>query len=195
MVGVAALAPDPRCRGMIVLEPIAPRHAAALQPLLEDPAIAATTPFPHPYPPGGALGYIQEALALIEAGVRHVFAVCGPAGEPIGMTLLKDVDLQLGEAELGYWIGRPYWGGGQATAAAQATLAFGFEALGLGAIRAVCLEDNPASLRVLEKLGFIPTGRLLWELPKWPAPRASVVLHLRRDDWQGPRASARDRFA
>ncbi len=179
---------------MITLEPIAPRHADRLQPLLEDPAIAATTPFPHPYPPGGALEYIQEALVLIEAGARQVFAVCEPAGEPIGVSLLKDVDLQLGEAELGYWIGQPYWGGGRATAAAAATLAFAFGTLGLRTVKAVCLEDNPASLRVLEKLGFIPTGRLLWELPKWPAPRTSVVLHLRRDDWVGPRASTRDRF-
>lgn len=180
---------------MITLEPIAPRHAGRLQPLLEDPAIAATTPFPHPYPSGGALEYIHEALALVEAGIRHVFAVCGPAGEPIGVTLLKDVDHQLGEAELGYWIGRPYWGGGRATAAAQATLGFAFENLGLRTIRAVCLEDNPASLRVLEKLGFVPTGRVLWELPKWPAPRTSVVLHLARADWTHPPASEQDPFA
>jgi RimJ/RimL family protein N-acetyltransferase len=180
---------------MITLEPIAPRHADRLQPLLEDPAIAATTPFPHPYPPGGALEYVREALGLIDAGVRHVFAVCEMPGEPIGVTLLKDVDRVTGEAELGYWIGKPYWGGGRATAAAEVTLAFGFETLGLRAIRAVCLEDNFASLRVLEKLGFIPTGRLLWELPKWPAPRTSVVLQLARDRWQGPRATTTDRFA
>lgn len=180
---------------MITLEPIAPGHAAALQPLLEDPAIAATTPFPHPYPPGGALEYIQEALTLVSAGIRHVFAVCEPGGEPVGVTLLKDVDRQLGEAELGYWIGRPYWGRGHATAAARETLAFAFTDLGLRTVRAVCLEDNPASLRVLEKLGFLPTGRVLWELPKWPAPRTSVVLHLAHADWISPPASGRNRFA
>jgi RimJ/RimL family protein N-acetyltransferase len=180
---------------MIALEPIAPRHADRLQPLLEDPAIAATTPFPHPYPAGGALAYIHEALALVEAGVRHVFAVCDPGGEPIGVTLLKDVDHELGEAELGYWIGRPYWGAGRATAASRATITLAFEKLGLRALRAVCLEDNPASLRVLAKLGFTATGRVLWELPKWPAPRTSVVLQLSRGQWQAAATSAPDRRA
>lgn len=179
---------------MIALAPIAPTHAARLQPLLEDPAVAATTPFPHPYPPGGALAYIQEAMALVQAGARHVFAVCGPDGQPIGVTLLKDVDWAIGEAELGYWIGRPYWGSGRATAAAAATVTFAFGTLGLRALRAVCLEDNPASLRVLAKLGFVETGRTLWELPKWPEPRVSLVLRLARADWTGPRASAPERL-
>lgn len=178
---------------MITLEPIAPAHAAALQPLLEDPAIAATTPFPHPYPVGGALAYINEAVSLVAAGSRHVFAVCDPDGRPIGVTLLKDVDRTTEEAELGYWIGRPYWGGGQATAAAEATLAFGFDT-GLKALNAVCLEDNPASLRVLAKLGFVETGRLLWDLPKWPEPRSCLVLRLSREDWRGTRASASGRL-
>jgi len=175
---------------MIVLEPIALKHAAPLQPLLEDPAIAATTPFPHPYPPGGALAYIHEAIALVEAGARHVFAVCQPDGLPIGVTLLKDLDPAIEEAELGYWIGRPYWGSGRATAAAAATLAFAFGTLRLRALRAVCLEENPASLRVLAKLGFVETGRILWELPKWPEPRISLILRLPRADWSDPRASA-----
>lgn len=179
---------------MIVLEPIAPAHAALLQPLLENPGVAATTPFPHPYPPGGALEYINEAVALVEAGVRHVFAVCDPDGRPIGVTLLKDVDRATGEAELGYWIGLPYWGGGRATAAAEATLAFAFDTLGLRALSAVCLEENPASLRVLAKLGFVETGRLLWDLPKWPEPRSSLILRLSREDWRRPRAPAPERL-
>jgi ribosomal-protein-alanine N-acetyltransferase len=173
---------------MIALEPISPAHAAQLQPLLEDPGVAATTPFPHPYPAGGALEYIHEALAFMEAGARQVFAVCDPAGQPIGVTLLKDIDRSIAEAELGYWIGRPYWGVGRATSAAQATVAFAFETLGLQALRAVCLEENPASLRVLAKLGFVPTGRLLWDLPKWPEPRPCLVTRLSRKDWPGTRA-------
>lgn len=174
---------------MIVLEPIAPAHAALLQPLLEDPAIAATTPFPHPYPAGGALEYIHEAMALVAAGARHVFAVCDSDGRPIGVTLLKDVDPTAREAELGYWIGRPYWGGGRATAASEATLRFAFQTLGLEALSAVCLEDNPASLRVLAKLGFSRTGHLLWDLPKWPEPRPCAVMRLSREAWRRARAS------
>lgn len=179
---------------MIVLEPIAPAHAAVLQPLLEDPAIAATTPFPHPYPAGGALEYIHEAMALVAAGTRYVFAVCESGGRPIGVTLLKDVDRTAREAELGYWIGRPYWGGGRATAAAEATVEFGFGTLGLETLTAVCLVENPASLRVLAKLGFVETGRLLWDLPKWPEPRPCLVMQLAREDRRRTRAPVAKSF-
>jgi RimJ/RimL family protein N-acetyltransferase len=169
---------------MIRLEPIAPSHATPLQVLLEDPAISATTPFPWPYPPDGAEQFITEALALQEAGTRYAFAVVEPHSPPLGVTLLKDVDRATGEAELGYWIGRPHWGRGRATAAAAATLDFGFQTLGLRAVWAVCLEANPASLRVLAKLGFEETGRFAQSLPKWPEPRASVRLRLCGERWR-----------
>jgi [ribosomal protein S5]-alanine N-acetyltransferase len=166
------------------LEPLGPHHARALQPLLEDPAIAATTPFPHPYPPDGAMAYVRESVALRNAGSKYVFAVCTPGGVPIGMALLKDVDPRKGEAELGYWIGRPYWGLGYATEAAAAALTHAFAELGLESVLAVTLEANPASLRVLAKLGFVEVGRPTWDLPKWPEPRPCISLRLSADAWR-----------
>lgn len=67
---------------------------------------------------------------------------------------------RVGEArgELGTWIGRPYWGQGIATEAAQAILDFGFQNLGLIEVEAACRVTNPASRRVLEKCGFQPCG-------------------------------------
>ncbi|MEI9930882.1 MAG: GNAT family N-acetyltransferase [Rhizomicrobium sp.] len=56
--------------------------------------------------------------------------------------------------ELGYWIGKPYWKQGYATEAAAEVLAFGFRNLRADAIWAGWFHDNPASGRVLEKLGF-----------------------------------------
>lgn len=169
---------------MIFLEPIALAHAGALQPLLENPAIAATTPFPYPYPPDGAQNFVAEAISLRASGTKYAFAVCEADGRPVGVSLLKDVDLAVGKAELGYWIGCPYWGSGRATAAAAETLAFAFRTLGLTAVTAVCLEANPASLRVLAKLGFIETGRFDQALPKWPEPRPSIAFQLSGDAWR-----------
>lgn len=176
---------------MVRLEPLAPGHAAALQPLLEDPAIALTTPFPHPYPTDGAREYVRDAMARWLQGTKYVFAVCDPRGEPLGMALLKDVDHGKGEAELGYWIGRPHWGRGYATAAARETLDYGFGTLGLTTVFAVSLEANPASLRVLAKLGFVEVGRSPQSLPKWPEPQMSVTLRLDRLAW--PARSSSDR--
>jgi [ribosomal protein S5]-alanine N-acetyltransferase len=176
---------------MIHLAPLAPIHAGALQPLLEDPAIAATTPFPHPYPPDGAAAYVEESIALRAAGTKYVYAISGPEGLPVGMALLKDVDRQKGEAELGYWIGRPYWSRGYATEAAAGMMAYGFETLGLQTILAVTLEANPSSLRVLEKLGFVELTRSTWALPKWPEPKPCITLRVSTDTWRAPQGLLR----
>lgn len=62
-----------------------------------------------------------------------------------------------GAVELGYWIARPYWGQGFATEAGTALVEIA-RALGLPRLEASHFVDNPASGRVLEKLGFVPTG-------------------------------------
>ena len=164
---------------MITLLPVAPAHAAALQPLLEDPQVTGPTPLPYPYPPEGAREFADRAVALRAAGTEYSYTIC-EAGQPIGVTLLKEVDRVRGEAELGYWLGRPYWGGGRATTAAAATVAIAFDELGLMALRAICLADHAASLRVLAKLGFTESRRFQDHHPKWPEGRPHVELRLAR---------------
>ena len=65
-----------------------------------------------------------------------------------------------GAIELGYWIARPFWGQGIATEAGEAALKVA-RALGHDEARAAHFLDNPASGRVLMKLGFEPTGRIV----------------------------------
>ena len=60
--------------------------------------------------------------------------------------------------ELGYWVARPFWGQGIATEAGQAMLAYARDSLRLPRLVAGHFIDNPASGRVLQKLGFRPTG-------------------------------------
>ena len=62
-----------------------------------------------------------------------------------------------GSVEMGYWIARPHWGRGFATEACSALIAMG-RALGLRQLEGSHFLDNPASGRVLDKLGFKPTG-------------------------------------
>jgi RimJ/RimL family protein N-acetyltransferase len=71
-----------------------------------------------------------------------------------------------GNVELGYWIARPYWGRGYATEAGRALVAIA-RALGIARLEASHFLDNPASGRVLEKLGFQSTGLI--------APRLSCA--------------------
>ena len=62
-----------------------------------------------------------------------------------------------GAVEMGYWIGRPYWGRGLATEACGALIEIA-RTLGLASLEGSHFVDNPASARVLEKLGFEPLG-------------------------------------
>jgi RimJ/RimL family protein N-acetyltransferase len=62
-----------------------------------------------------------------------------------------------GSVEMGYWIARPFWGRGYATEACRALVDIA-RTLGLPSLEGSHFLDNPASARVLEKLGFRPLG-------------------------------------
>lgn len=146
------------------IEPFARRHAPAVQRLASDPRIAATTLLPEPYPEDGAERFAVEAATLWESGTEYHFAVL-VGDELVGACGFKEV--HEGQAELGYWIGVPYWGLGYATEAARLVAAFGFETLGLARLTAHTLARNPASSRVLEKVGFRFVGEEPNPFVKW----------------------------
>jgi RimJ/RimL family protein N-acetyltransferase len=77
-----------------------------------------------------------------------------------------------GDLELGYWIARDHWGRGYATEAGRAALDFARETLRLKRLVAGHFTDNPASGRVLDKLGFRPTGRTA---PRFSAGRGEAT--------------------
>jgi RimJ/RimL family protein N-acetyltransferase len=79
------------------------------------------------------------------AGAPRIVGSCGLGRRPSGAV------------EMGYWIARPYWGQGFATEAAHALIDIA-RTLKLPRLEASHFVDNPASGRVLEKLGFVPTG-------------------------------------
>ena len=77
-----------------------------------------------------------------------------------------------GEMEFGYWIARPHWGRGYATEAGRAVLAMARYSLRLKRLGACHFLDNPASGRVLENLGFRPTGKIV---PHYSAGRGEAA--------------------
>ncbi len=137
----------------VTVEPLELRHAAAVQGLASDPEIGRTSNVPYPYPRDGAAAFVADAARRRAAGSQFSFAIIA-RGAVVGICSLVAVDDRSGVADLGYWIGRPHWGRGYATGAGLRVLEFGFGVLGLKTIRAGCLPGNPASRRVLEKLGF-----------------------------------------
>jgi len=135
--------------------------APAVHALASDERIASTTlNIPHPYEDGMAEAWILSHRQLYVAGVVASFAlVLQETRELIGAIGLHLEPRHL-RAELGYWIGVPYWNQGYATEAGSTMLEFGFRVLELNRIHASHFTRNPASGAVMRKLGMSYEGSL-----------------------------------
>jgi ribosomal-protein-alanine N-acetyltransferase len=116
---------------------------------------------PHPYPKGGAVQWIEGTRPAVLRGMLAQFAVVeSRSGELIGCMSLKRSEPQLAEAELAYWIGKPFWGQGYATEAAAAAIEHVRSAWCIVSLWAGVLPNNHRSARVLAKLGMTGGRRL-----------------------------------
>ncbi len=124
---------------------------------------------PYPQTDIGAEGFILIMQARAKLGNDRVYAIHLPGEGPIGVCGAH----AHGEAgiEVGYWLGRPFWGKGFATEAARAVTAAA-QRLARGPVTAGHFVDNPASGRVLEKVGFVYTGEVA---PRFSLARAAKV--------------------
>src|SRR5204862_4554654 len=135
------------------------RDAEALLRILGDPEVTRYHNMP-------TLTSLAEASAALERlqqryaardTIRWAIELV-EAGEMIGTVGLLRFDFEHRRAEVGYEIARRWWGRGLATEAAAAVIKYGFSVLGLHRIEAGVLPGNDASVRVLEKLGFLEEG-------------------------------------
>jgi RimJ/RimL family protein N-acetyltransferase len=113
--------------------------------------------FPNPYTRPAAKAWLRD---VIEMSPTCHFAITVDGQVAGGMGLHLQEDIHRRSAELGYWLGEPFWGRGLMTQAVAAFTDRAFEAFKLERVYAVVLEWNPASARVLEKAGFVLEGRL-----------------------------------
>ena len=137
----------------LILRPPALADAARVSLLAGDYDVASMTgTIPYPYNERVAAEWIGEVLA----GEEGVVFMIERAGKLVGCTGYRAFGSD--HAELGYWIGKPYWGHGYATEAVRALIAHAFDADGFDYLMAGHFSDNPASARVIEKLGFVAQG-------------------------------------
>ncbi|MBC8089192.1 MAG: GNAT family N-acetyltransferase [Phycisphaerae bacterium] len=141
----------------LVLRPFELSDAPAVQRLAGALAIAEMTlNIPHPYCDGMAEEWIATHPASWEDGTAVTYAIttldhlCGTVGLRLTRAHCR--------GEIGYWIGQPFWGQGLATEAVSAILRFAFEELDLNRVQASHLPRNPASGRVMEKVGMQREG-------------------------------------
>ena len=110
---------------------------------------------PTPKPPGrGWLEFLQTMTPLSVWAIE----VGGEAVGCIGLQLQEDVERV--SAELGYWLGEPFWGRGITSEAVRAVTAHAFDAFSLTRVYALPFADNIGSIRVLEKAGFVLEARM-----------------------------------
>ncbi|HEU4696070.1 MAG TPA: GNAT family N-acetyltransferase [Sphingomicrobium sp.] len=139
----------------LLLRPGFPEDAPALAAAIADEAIVrnlATAPWPYRMRDAEAFlasprDPVLPSFLIYERtdGAPQLVGSCGLGRRPSGAV------------EMGYWIARPFWGRGIATEACLALLEIA-RTLGLPSLEGSHFMDNPASARVLEKLGFEPLG-------------------------------------
>jgi len=152
----------------LIMRPWGEADIPELIPLIGKREVAATTlRIPHPYTHDDAAAFLRFCREVEEEnlGVRLAIILRENAKLCGGIGLVAET--QHLHAELGYWLGVPYWGKGYATEAAQAVVEYGFEVLKLHRIYASIFPHNPASGRVLEKIGMTREGRLREHVYKW----------------------------
>ncbi len=175
----------------LTLRPFAPADAPAVERMAGAFEVADTTlTIPHPYPRGAAPLWIATHAPGWEVGELASYAVTmdGALVGAISLTLTAAHR----RAELGYWIGVPFWGRGLATEATHAVIALGFERLDLNRIQAMYLTRNPASGRVMQKSGLALEGVHREYLLKNGRFEDVARYALLRRDWRAAASRAGD---
>lgn len=142
-----------------------------------------TVSIPHPYDLDHALAWIGQQRREAVRGRATNFAIrLLPDSRLIGSAGLRDIDPEHLQAELGFWIGREWWGRGYAREAAEAVIRFGFDSLGLNRIYAHHMARNPAAGKVLKATGMRQEGTLRQRVRKWGVYEDVVLYATLRDD-------------
>ncbi|OGO30889.1 MAG: GNAT family N-acetyltransferase [Chloroflexi bacterium RBG_16_56_11] len=145
----------------LLLRPYTLADAPDLQRHIGERDIAATTiNIPHPYVDGMAEEWIGKHRERAEKGEFQFAITDRQDGRLLGGIGFHDVDRESECAEIGYWIAKPYWRNGYGTEAARAILKYGFEVMGLNRIHARHFKHNPASGRIMQKIGMKYEGSL-----------------------------------
>jgi len=169
----------------LVLRPFVLDDGATVEELAGAWEVADTTlHIPHPYPPGAGEQWIATHPAAWESGTGVTYAI----SEAVAGTLMGAVGLTIApphaRGELGYWIGVPFWNRGYCTEASRAVLELGFGQLGLHRIQARHLTRNPASGRVMEKLGMRHEGVHRHAMRKNDRFEDLAMYAILADEWQ-----------
>jgi RimJ/RimL family protein N-acetyltransferase len=169
----------------LILRPMAPSDAPDVQRLANDYEIAANTlRMPYPYENGIAEEWISRQQILFDDGKFATFAITlRDTGDFVGCISLELTPAHA-RAEIGYWLGKPYWGRGYCTEAARAVIRYGFERLGLRKIAGFHFARNPASGAVMRKAGMRREGLLRQHVKRCDRWEDQEVYGILREEYE-----------
>jgi len=174
----------------LMLRPFVAHDAFDVERLAGAREVADTTlNIPHPYPHGAAAEWIRLHGPAWDAGTSATFAIIGKKTGALVGAISLIIKREHRRAELGYWIAVDCWNRGYATEASQQAIDFGFGVLGLHRIEARHFLRNPASGRVMEKLGMQREGIERDAAIKWDRFEALAVYSILEREWRAARAS------
>jgi RimJ/RimL family protein N-acetyltransferase len=161
--------------GSVHLELLGEAHLGAVGAMLADPDVLRFTRVPDPTPDD----FPQQWLATYEAGrrdgTREAFAALDGDSRFVGLALAFGIDRDGGEAELGYIVAPDARGRGLGTAILRALTDWAFAATGVQRLKLVVDVENPASLRVAERSGYVREG-VMRSVPFKNGRRIDAVL-------------------
>ncbi|MDF1511340.1 MULTISPECIES: GNAT family N-acetyltransferase [Bacillaceae] len=144
----------------LYLQPFNKEDSFRVQKLANNEEVASILGLPHPYLLEYAEAWIDTQPELLKEGVEYPLAIVSKNTNELIGTITIRVDKNNSKGELGYWIGRDFWGNGFATEAVKRMINFGFNELKLNKIWASAISRNKASIMVLEKAGLKKEGTL-----------------------------------
>lgn len=148
-------------------------------------AVADTTlNLPHPYPPGAAVNWINTHAEPAAQGTAFSWAITDRTTETLYGTISIGIVVEHQHAEIGYWMGEAYWGRGYTSEAARAVVDYGFRVHNLQRILARHFVRNPASGRVMQKIGMQYEGTLRQHIRKGTQFEDVACYGIIRSEWE-----------
>jgi 8-oxo-dGTP diphosphatase len=177
----------------LVLRPLVADDAASMHRLVNDwEVVRMLSRLPFPYPRALMDEWIVSTASQMADGRAYHLAI---TGEELGREMLIGcvglrLDAEPGVAQLGYWVGRRYWGHGVATEVATRIASWALANLPISSLRAKVAVDNPASAAVLRRAGFREVGAGVEEFMARGGEHAVHVFEAGRDDVFGTEDAA-----
>jgi len=157
---------------------------AAVFALVSDPEVARFVRFEAHLTPAETRAFLELVQQYYRRREPFAWAIVRHEDDRlIGSCGFVSQAVERRSAEIGYWLGKPYWGKGYAVEAARALVRFGFEQMGLERVEAKCFIENSAGQRVIEKLGMKFEGTDSSEMIKGGYPELRVY-GIGRDEWR-----------